>query len=367
MRRLPFALLLASLMIPAPARADGGEAIAALIMAGGFTGAAMGAYGGVNLRGLEDWSQPGTEESRILGSACGLSYEAALIQNNAYAFLILALKNHDSAERAVDPERVRLAFDPGPQRLPSQLWRTERLWLKKDMQRVLILPLPSKEDLVKGNALAVSWDVHPQAGGSPCVAEAKFKRSSPADAVEGNSVTSAVIGIGGGLLLSRTGDLKELGPPTGNFVFEFYGYPNPRHGMFLGIYVEGFDGGDRTKLLPATGGGDPVLALTHFTLGYSRRHHFSSRFNATLDLGLGMGLFTYDKATSNERQEEITFSSTQTLNLNYTFARSREGFWRGDYMLGVGLYHGWVFGGELKGIPLGGQTWGALFMLRFGG
>lgn len=102
-------------------------------------------------------------------------------------------------------------------------------------------------------------------------------------------------------------------------------------------------------------------------VGYSYRSDSSKSTYFNYDVGLGDSEMSYDSSTSSDKQtKDLGFTLLQSLNFNYRLVRLRNGKGRGDYAVGLGLSHSYIFNDKVDGVSIGGGSLGALAFFKLG-
>jgi hypothetical protein len=137
----------------------------------------------------------------------------------------------------------------------------------------------------------------------------------------------------------------------------------------LAAHVDFMGDGNSAALAPATGSPSvtPKLSVVHLVLGPSYRTFIGEKWTFSYELGPGLAIASYNQASSDKQDTSDLFSIYNRANIGYTYARQREGIWRGDYSIGMSVYDAWMPGASnLAGVRFGGNNFGLLGYLGFG-
>jgi hypothetical protein len=352
-----------------PARAEGEAATLAFI--GAAIGASSIAYGNGILGELSDWADLDSKTTAQLTHDCGMKLETRLVGNNAYNLLFFVLKNDTPGSVVFPYDQVRFDFDNGKSRLPSLPQDWAPATLEPGHQWASLLPFPSKDDFKTGQKITVTLPILDPHTGKTCNIVTTFNRNGSVAPKEATytSYTSGELRLGFGGAVLRSGPQSDVSTGRFNFEASIKGYPSPHWGAMFAAHIDFMGDGNSVALAPATGSPSvtPKLSIVHLVLGPSYRTSIREKWTFSYDVGPGLAIASYNQASSDKQDTSDLFSIYNRANIAYTYARQREGIWRGDYSIGMSAYDAWMPGASnLSGVRFGGNNFGLLGYFGFG-
>jgi hypothetical protein len=234
-----------------------------------------------------------------------------------------------------------------------------------------LLPFPSKDDFKAAQKITVTVPIMDPRSGKTCNIVTTFNRNGalPPKETTYTSYTSGELRVGFGGAVSRSGPQSDVSTGRFNFEASVKGYPSLHWGVMLAAHVDFMGNGNAVALAPATGSASvtPKLSIVHLVLGPSYRTFIGEKWTFSYDVGPGLAIASYNQASSDNQDTSNLFSIYQRANIGYTITRQREGFWRGDYIVGTSVYDAWMPGASnLAGVRFGGNNFGLLGYLGLG-
>lgn len=297
---------------------------------------------------LEDWKDPATGTTEVLGQGCGLNAKFRLLGTHRRNYLEIEARA-DAGENAIpfDPAKVELSVGAGPSR-PSGYNRAAAA-VELGAGDILFAAIPFADK----NEFAGQNEIRARVPFGGCVVEAVFKRPAGQTELEASSriwsrmQVSLELGSGVG----KTGNLKNVASNGLQGGMTVTRYPWIHHGVWLGLEFQSLGG-------PSGFGA---------ALGYSYRRFISARWSVHYDIGLGV--YELSDASNNLQPQALNNAIliAQKIGVDWVFGRLGEPvFLESDHAIGILFSDDWLPGASLAGNPASGQNFSLQFRYLFG-
>ena len=316
---------------------------------------------------LKSWSDKKTGTTIQLENQCDLEAELHLTGNHRRNSVFIGLTNLSKKNISVKFRDVKFTYDNQRVRYPGYTIETSDARIAPGWWQMTWIPFPSKDEFQKLQVIDVEIPTVDEESGKSCVLKSKFKRTSVVKEEE-ISYSSFDIVFDGGPSLSQSGEIRELGDPSGIFSMEFNYFPKPKHGMGLVFSSEfGFSGSRNQRVIEEFDGRSNYYAsASYFGLQYIYRHFLTQKVFLTFGIG-GGSQFISDNDSNRYRGRDngtIDFAMSDKLMLNWIFYRWKTPGTDLDFFTGIGLNHFWTPSARMNGQDLSGHRVSGL--LRFG-